>query len=43
MGQSSSGAPNGIVRLFTKNGDIIEGQITPDGNLNGFGVKFSGH
>ena len=34
--------PDGIVRVIYSNGSIYEGQMTPDGLRNGYGVMFQG-
>ena len=34
--------PHGIVRVIYNNGDVFEGQMTPDGLKNGYGVLWSG-
>ena len=34
---NEDGKPDGIVRVIKHNGGVYEGQITPDGQFNGFG------
>ena len=43
IGQSDAdGKPNGIVRVVYPYGHVYEGQMTPNGNKNGWGILYNG-